>query len=267
MTDFIAQTRFCRNAEQFGDGTVAALKLHTNRPTWYLRDELPWMKRPELEACIQRAADGWTTVCDFKAVRAANEASALWVFTVARMDGAGGVLADAMLPGGARQQICRIDVAESALANLLEVILRHEIGHLMGLQHFPANPPPELMERTLNPKIAMPQAAESSLCVQWYGKPIAQSGPQTPSPAGTSGLTCVVKLADDGKTIGCNIEASKPGFTATLAGTKTWVAATPPQGVHQAGHPVQSLVIPPPFVEQAEPDLADTDIYPEGELS
>jgi hypothetical protein len=260
MTDFIAPTRFCRNAEQFGDGTVAALKLHTNRPTWYLRDELPWMKRAELEAAIQTAADRWSKVCNFKAIKAANEASALWVFTVVRMDGPGGVLADAMLPNG-RQQICRIDVAESALMSRLIDILGHEIGHLMGLQHFPPSPPPEWMEPTLG-KVNTPQAAEAALCVQWFGEPL-NDGPQTPLRPVTSGLTCVVRLNDDGKTLDCNIEASKPGFSATLAGKKTWMPAAPPQGIHQAGYPVQSIVIPPPFVEQDE--LADTDLEP-GEL-
>jgi hypothetical protein len=196
---FETQTRFCRNAEQFGDGTVATLKLHTNRPTWYLRDELPWMSRAELEAVIQAAADRWTDVCDFKAVKAANEASALWVFTVARMDGPGGTLAD----------------------------------------------------------------AQAGLVVQWYGQPI-KNNPQ-PLPPTANGLTCTVRLADDGKTLDCNIEASKPGFAATLNGKKTWQPAAAPQGIYQAGYPAQQIVIPPPFVEQDE--LADTDPIDEGELS
>jgi len=250
-----AQQHFCRNAEQFGDGTRAALKLHTNRPTWYLRDELPWMKRAELEAVIQRAADGWTTVCDFKAIRAANEASALWVFTVARMDGPGGVLADAQLPGGSRQQICRIDVAENALSNLLEVILRHEIGHLMGLQHFPANPPPELMEPTLNPKVAMPQKTEAALCVQWYGQPIAQPTP-TPTTPATDGLTCTVRLADDGKTIGCEIEATKPGFSAALSGKKTWQAN---QQINVDRFPTGPVILPPIAYTRESFELGDED--------
>lgn len=251
MGDYVAPTRFCRNAEQFGDGTVAALKLHTNRPTWYLRDELPWMNRAELESVIQEAADGWTAVCDFKAIKAANQSSALWVFTVAKMDGPGGVLADAQLPGGNRQQVCRIDVAESAMRHLLVAILRHEIGHLMGLQHFPSNPPPELMEPTLNPKVTTPQATEAALCVQWYGKPIEQPKPPADKPA-SAGMTCTVRLADDGKTIGCEIEASKPGHTATLKGSKAWQSAQP---IYVAPYPAQEIqlpIVPPPFVEQAE---------------
>lgn len=166
MTDII---RFCNNPEQFGDGT-AALKLDTNRPTWWLRDELPWMKRTTLEDKIQEALDCWKAVADADCRRAINEANARWVVTVTRMDGPGGVLADMQLPGP-RQQFMRLDVSESALLELYVPILTHEFGHAWGLQHFPSNPPPELMEPTLNPKVTKPQATESALMVQWYGQP------------------------------------------------------------------------------------------------
>lgn len=208
--------RFCWNPEQFGDGT-AALRLDTNRPTWWLRDELPWMPRAALESKIQEALDEWKHVADVDCKRATSEAMARWVITVARLDGPGGVLADMQLPGP-RQQFMRIDMSESALSHLLVPILTHEFGHAYGLQHFPSSPPPELMEPTLNPKITTPQATESALMVQWYGKPITQPTP-APSPAG---LTCTVRLADDGKTLGCEINAEKAGYTTSLRGTKVW---------------------------------------------
>jgi hypothetical protein len=81
------------------------------------------------------------------------------------------------------------------------------------------------------------------LMVQWYGSPVTNSPPPPPPPA--SGLTCTVRLADDGKTIGCEIEAAKPGFVANLKGVKTWAPA-PTSGLHVAGHPVQSLPIEQP---------------------
>lgn len=160
---------FCRNAEQFGDGT-AALKLDNNRPTWWLRDELPWLNRSRFEETIQESLDLWRAVADVDCRRAPSEAAAKFVITTARIDGPGSVLADMQLPGP-RQQFMRVDVAESALIDLVVVILCHEFGHAYGLQHFPSTPPAELMEPRLNQQVTRPQATEAALMVQWYGTP------------------------------------------------------------------------------------------------
>ncbi len=169
MGDIIAPIRFCRNPEQFGDGS-AMLRMDTNRPTWWLRDELPWMKRSILEERIQESLDNWRAVADVDCRRAINEANARWVITTARIDGAGGILADMQMPGP-RQQFMRLDVAESALMELLVTILTHEFGHAWGLLHFPSGPPAELMEATLNRSVLKPQATEAALMVQMFGQP------------------------------------------------------------------------------------------------
>ncbi len=209
--------RFCRNPEQFGDGT-AAFTLRTKRPKWFLVNDLPWMPRPRLESVIQEASDGWDAVADVHASRASTQAEADWIFTTAQMDGPMGVLADAQLPSpGLRQQVCRIDIAEQALADVLVVILRHEIGHLWGLQHFSSAPPPELMEPKLNKAITNPQPAESALMAQWYGMP-QPSVPTMPSVP----MVCTLRVEPSSGEIKCAISVQQGTKKAELAGTKSW---------------------------------------------
>jgi len=244
----------CRNTEQFGDGSPA-LRLRTNRPKVWFAASLPGMPLTKLKEIFFRGVNKWALVSNVRAIEATSQAEADWIIVPSRIDGKNGVLADMMMPGP-QPQYMRLDVAENASEEQLEQTCMHEGGHGFGLFHTPAGPPPEVMDPSLNMSVRTPQAAEAKLMESMYGPPLTQPGPQ-PLPPATSGLTCTVRLADDGKTLDCNIEASKPGFAATLNGKKTWQPAAAPQGIHQAGYPAQQFVINPPFIEQDE--LADTD--------
>jgi len=213
--------RFCRNPEQFGDGT-AAFRLSTNRPKWWLVNELPWMKRSELEEIIQAAANGWSPHANVKASRATSLDDAHWRIECKSIDGPGGVLADMELPHPTvRQQRMRIDVAESALRDLLVTIIMHELGHAYGLQHFPASPPPELMEPSLNPAVRTPQATEAALMAQWYGLPQADS--PIPGAPPVEPLVCTTRLEQLAGGVKCTISVQQGQQKAVLEGKKSWV--------------------------------------------
>lgn len=212
--------RFCRHPEQFGDGTTPAYRLSTNRPTWWLVEELPWMKRAELEEIIQAATDGWAKVADVKATRAPSLQEAKWRIEIANLDGPGGVLADMELPHPTiRQQRMRIDNAESGMRDLLVTILMHEFGHGYGLQHFPSSPPPELMEPVLNPAVRSPQPTEAALMVQWYGLPKGDSAPGFPN---LEPLVCTTRIVPGAGKIDCAISVQQGQKKAELSGYKNW---------------------------------------------
>lgn len=211
---------FCRNPEQFGDGT-ATFRLSTTRPTWWLANELPWMSRAELEQIIQAATDGWSPFANVKATRAPSLDLATWRIEVASIDGPGGVLADMQLPHPTvRQQVMHIDVAESALKDLLVVILMHEFGHAYGLQHFPSAPPPELMEPVLNPAIRAPQPTEAALMAQWYGLPQAES--PIPGAPPVEPLVCTTRITPANGKVECAISVQQGQRKAELSGSKNW---------------------------------------------
>ena len=209
---------FCRNAEQFGDGSPVYL-LPTKRPTWWINAELPWMPRADLENLLQDSFDAWSQVADVKATRAASAQVAHLLVTVATIDGPAGVLADCMLPSpGLRQQIMRIDIAEQALKHLLGTILRHELGHFFALQHFPSGPPPELMEPILNQAVNGPQPTEAALMAKWYGQPVTP--PPLPQPPGV--LVCTMRAMPGTDKFACEITAEQGSRKATLTGSKPW---------------------------------------------
>jgi hypothetical protein len=212
---------FCRNPEQFGDGTQAVYLLTTNRPKFWLAKDLPWFKRADLEALIMAAGGKWAEVCDVKLDKATSEGAANFYITTAALDGPGGVLADMELPSpGKRQQRMRIDVAENALASSLLLILTHELGHAFALQHFPPGPPPELMEPSLNRAITGPQPTEAALMAKWYGLPKVEVPAPTPVPAGS--LICTMRATPSATEFACEITAQQGNQQVKLTGKKPW---------------------------------------------
>lgn len=218
--DFDAEpTYHCRNPEQFGDGTAVAIRK-SNVVKWYLDGQVPFMTRDELRAEIKAAIALWSAVCDVSGEEVATQEACNVYIVCVKMDGAGGVLADAMLPGPAVQRM-RLDIAEGALKHKLRAILCHEFGHIFGLQHFPSGPPPELMEPSIS-NIETPQPTEAALMEKWYGSPKPAAPQPTPAPAPAGTLVCTMKATSTPERFECDITAEQAGKKLNLKGGKPW---------------------------------------------
>ena len=196
----VAGGTFCGVAERFGDGS-AITRLATNRPTWHVAESIRLnLPRPAVRRACETAFSRWSEVCDVVFTEADDPRHANFVIVSHDFHGAGGVLADCELPHPslARQKI-RIDSNESwdffnlpeppkaGLTDLIRVLC-HEMGHGLGLLHFPPQPPSELMEPSYSDVIIAPQPAEIKLVQSLYGLPLT---PAQPKPDGKAILVDV----------------------------------------------------------------------------
>lgn len=231
MGDYHAPTYRCGNPETLA--TAQLNKLRTNRPKVWFEGTLPGWKLADWKALYFEWANKWSKVANVECSEAATRQEAHWIVVPARIDGTNGVLADAHLPGPS-QQVNRYDVSDTARPTQLGQTVLHEVGHLYGLVHLESSPPPDVMEASLNPNLFEPQATESKLMASMYGPPKSPAPPPSPTAPGT--LTATIRLADNGSSVGCEITAEKPGYVATLKGTKSWQSVA--QGL-QAGVPIE----------------------------
>jgi hypothetical protein len=212
------QILFCRNPEQFGDGTALNI-LRTNRPKWWIVRTPSWLTVDQLNQIFEAGVNRWSKVANVYATRADSMELADWIIDAQSIDGPGKILADAELPGFSRQQKVRIDIAESALRDRMSDILGHEGGHLYGLHHFSSAPPPEWMEPTLG-VVNTPQQAEASLMAQLYGLPQSTppgSGPSIPPVVSTCRIEVVDGIAK------ASISVQQANKKAMLDGNKQMV--------------------------------------------
>lgn len=180
---------FCGISERFGDGNVV-YKLANQRPKFCVREGLPGISREHLVAACLDAFGRWSAVCDVIFTPTDDPNAAQFLIFAHKFDGASGVLADCMLPSpGLARQDMRLDLDErwvvsdnppAGRINLLAVLC-HEMGHGIGLQHLPSNPPPDLLEPVYRPDVYRPQATEIAIVQKWYGPPQV-SPPTTPVP-------------------------------------------------------------------------------------
>jgi hypothetical protein len=149
--------------------------------------------------------------CDFEISYNPNGKTANFVMTAARLDGAGGVLADHQIPMNNRQQqlVGRYDVSEQwviaqnpprGTIDFHRVAL-HELLHGMGLGHGPVDRSnPALIEPTYSQAIRHLQPRDKAELVRRYGPPKKDAPPATP--AGNAGQVVIEELTirtPDGK--------------------------------------------------------------------
>lgn len=182
---------FCGCTEALGDGSPA-LKLGTNRPLVFVRDELPGHSRDVIWSWLKEAHARWGAVCDWKAERIMDLSDAgaqdiVHFVTVADLGGSG-VLADQYLPytGG---KILRMRINQrirwratdgQMTGGYVDPIrtICHETGHFMGMSHFPVGSPVELMEPTISQNIIGPQPTEARVAAGWFGEPLTPVPPK-----------------------------------------------------------------------------------------
>lgn len=181
--------------------------------------------------------------CDRQFEYTANPRLANILYTVQRLDGRSGVLADMQIPVGNvtpdTQLTGRFDDSEgytlSATPGQGEIGLYpvglHETEHAMGLGHKPANvASPALIAPIYNPLIRNLQAADIAELQRRYGKPlVATPPPPGPTVLGTSfsfargkELVSVNVNYPSEQTVAVKIDVEKDGKKTTLSGSRAW---------------------------------------------
>lgn len=198
----------CGCSEMFGDGRSALSKLPTNRPTFRFDGRLPGFTQLAVEDFIMEAFNGrggWSEVCDLKLDKHPNTKTNPTNIVIDANLGRSGVLADQQLPVSNPPLQMRINniiawvVAQNPPAGQVDLLrtLRHELGHFIGLSHFPVGGPKELMEPSIS-EIRAVQPTEAALVAKIYGEP-----QQIPVPPGTNAPDQIViesmVLRKDGK--------------------------------------------------------------------
>jgi hypothetical protein len=195
-------THVCGNTELLTAGG-GLYKMPTNRPTWCLNATLPGIGADALHKALVESFANWQAVCDLAFIEVTDARTANIVIIDHEFDGPTGILADAMLPTGVRQQVLRLDrserwiIADNIPTNRIELrtVGRHEIGHIIGFSHLPSGPPPDRMEARYSPTVNVPQATEIAMARKLYGPPA--STPVDPTKPGAKPVNVTVE--QDGK--------------------------------------------------------------------
>ena len=181
--------------------------------------------------------------CDRQFEYTTNTRLANILYTMERLDGSSGVLADMQIPVGnlneSSQLLGRFDDSEGwVLSNnpgqgqidLYRVGL-HETEHAMGLGHKPSNvAAPALIAPIYSPTLRNLQAADIAELQRRYGKPTTSSPPPAAPPIdgkvfsftdGDESYQVAIGFPSD-KTVSGKIDIKKGSRTTTLSGSKPW---------------------------------------------
>lgn len=209
----IASTRRC--------GVTAAAFNVNYIPRWgkldlnyFIGEYVDELTRNDVDALIAEAFHRWERVCGLRFTQVSDPALTDLRFGVGRgrragFDGPSGTLAYAFSPGSSNYLgpalDLRFDLDETWVKDprdpgiLLLQVAGHEIGHLIGHNHFMQ--PRQWMNALYNPAIDTPQSYEAAASVQLYGPSRAVIIPTTPVPTPTtpvspSGVDVQVKIGN-----------------------------------------------------------------------
>jgi hypothetical protein len=187
----------CGVRAMFGEANATSPKLPTNRPTFrYDGGALGIFSPADIEDLLLDAFNGkggWSDWADLKLSKHPNTKTDPTNIVILANLGNTGVLADQMLPYGAPPYQMRINTRVVWKAGMLRTVLRHEFGHMGGLNHWPPGGAKELMEPSIS-DVTDVQPTEGSFIAKIYGEPKQEPG----SP--TSKITTKVQVVVDGVT-------------------------------------------------------------------
>lgn len=124
-----------------------------------------------------KASNGWMTF------EPTNDAKACDILlTTARIDGSGRVLADMMLPPGDDRQLRgRFDTGENwDVSIIFKLVLLHELGHAMGLEHINDRKEQSVLDSIYNPKLTTLQRLDVARYLSIYPEAANFTPPTTP---------------------------------------------------------------------------------------
>jgi len=168
------------------DASVMPFRLPTKEPTWCIQADIAPFTNSQLRQYVADALGSWSKVCGLNP-KETNDPKLATVVLIGHDfgDGPSGVLADAQLPTGLRQQLLRWDIrtnwAAKGSANKTGIIevTSHEWGHIMGFYHLPIGGLADLMEPFYRSGLWEPQAFEAGIAREAYGPPLDPT-PVTP---------------------------------------------------------------------------------------
>lgn len=160
--------------------------------TYAITGIVPGWSKEQYRAVVRESFDSWQRVCGIQA-REIDTSDANLIISVGRgrrsnFDGPGGTLAWCELPcGNVRQCLLRMDLDERWTQDLVPKVLKHEIGHGIGIKHID----PRIGRALMNPvisEISEPQPLDIAEAVKLYGPaivaPVPEPPPVTPIPPG-----------------------------------------------------------------------------------
>lgn len=181
--------------------------------------------------------------CDRQFEYTSNPRLANILYTVQRLDGRSGVLADMQIPVGNvtpdTQLVGRFDDAEGYTTSSnpgqgeigIYPVGLHETEHAMGLGHKPSNiAAPALIAPVYNPLIRNLQATDIAELQRRYGKPTVNMPPPPTEPIsgiafnfsrGNESYQVVVEYPSE-QTVSVKVDVAKGSRKQTLSGVKPW---------------------------------------------
>lgn len=125
-----------------------------------------------------KASNGWMTFEPTSDAKACDI-----ILTTARIDGSGRVLADMMLPPGDDRQLRgRFDAGEQwDVSIIFKLVLLHELGHAMGLDHINDGKEQSVLDSIYNPRLTVLQRLDVIRYQAIYPECVDFKAPTTPT--------------------------------------------------------------------------------------